>query len=93
MSQKCFLTGSCDLDPRSRFLHTTHHPDIGDIYAKFHLNLIMNIKIKGQMEFFAKKNQLTTIEYILKPQTPYFPTCIIVEKNHAKFHPSLALKK
>ena len=55
MSQKCFLRGSCDLDPRSRFLHATHHPDIVDNYAKFHLNLIINIKIKGQIDFFAKK--------------------------------------
>ena len=69
MSQKCFLTGSCDLDPRSRFLHATHHPDIGDNYATFHLNLIINIKIKGQMEFFAKKLTYDHRAHC-KPQTP-----------------------
>ena len=54
MSQKWFLTGSCDLDPRSRFLHATHHPDIGDNYAKFHLNLIINIKLRVKWNFDKK---------------------------------------
>ena len=72
MSQKCFLTGSCDLDPRSRFLHATRHPDIGDNYAKFHLNLIINIKIKGQMEFFAKKSTYDHRAHFKTPNSIFF---------------------